>query len=116
MSDDKSVRLWKCEEERVGARKDPKWNQSCVILEHHSRTIFSVSWSKVHGYIATVGGDNVIKILKEENGQLQVVCEASLPLGGNEVNSIAWCPLEANANLLATGGDDGLIRIWRLSF
>lgn len=108
VSDDKSIRLWV-------SSQDGGWTQSDVIPDHHSRPIYAVSWSKIHNYIATSGGDSIIRILKEEGNKLIQVCEVSLPEGGNEINSLQWCPLENEAFLLATGGDDSLVRIWKLN-
>ena len=107
VSDDRSIRLWVFE--------DGKWIQSHVIENHHSRPIYSVSWSKNHEYIATSGGDSVIKILKEEGNKLVELCSVSLPEGGNEINTLQWCPLDTDGFLLATGGDDSLVRIWKLN-
>jgi WD40 repeat protein len=108
VSDDRSLRLWVCSQ-------DGEWSQSDVVPGHHSRPIYTVSWSKIHNYIATSGGDSTIKILKEEDNKLINVCEVTLPEGGNEINTVKWCPLENDSFLLAAGGDDSIVRIWRLN-
>ncbi len=86
-----------------------------MIPDHHSRPIYAVSWSKNHNYIATSGGDSTIKILKEEENTLINICQVTLPEGGNEINTIKWCPLENDSFLLATGSDDSLVRIYKLN-
>lgn len=35
--------------------------------------------------------------------------------GVSEVNAITWCPRPGGRNLLATAGDDGHVKVWRLS-
>jgi WD40 repeat protein len=34
--------------------------------------------------------------------------------GVNDVNSIAWCPREGYEDLIATVGDDGIAKIWKV--
>jgi cytosolic iron-sulfur protein assembly protein CIAO1 len=34
--------------------------------------------------------------------------------GVNDVNSIAWCPRKGYEDLLATAGDDGLSKVWKV--
>ena len=108
VSDDCSIKLWTCSQ-------NGEWSDSDIILNHHSRPIYAVSWSKHHNFIATSGGDGIIKILKEEEGKLLQVCAQSLPEGANEINILKWCPLESDSFLFATGGDDSLVRIWKFT-
>ena len=91
---------------------------------YHNRTIFSVDWSK-NGYIATGGADNTVCIFSVEAAEMeesgsggidalgQVSCRLECRKEGAhpfDVNCVRWHP--KNANLLATAGDDGAIRLW----
>jgi WD40 repeat protein len=119
VSDDKSMRLWTVDDASnanasAATRRYPKWVQSHVLEDYHTRTIFSVSWSRHHGLIASVGADNTLRITREVNGILEHVFEHSLGNeDGSELNAVAWCPIAEHAALLATSGDDGRIRIWK---
>jgi WD40 repeat protein len=35
--------------------------------------------------------------------------------GVSDVNTVAWCPRDGLADFLATAGDDGHVRVWRVS-
>lgn len=98
----------------VTTRRHPKWVQAHVLEDYHTRTIYSVSWSKYHELIASVGADNTLRIARETNGVLEHIFENSLGnTDGSELNSVAWCPIAEHAALLATSGDDGRVRIWK---
>lgn len=34
--------------------------------------------------------------------------------GVYDVNAVSWCPREGQADLLASAGDDGATRVWRV--
>ncbi|KAJ3094642.1 hypothetical protein HDU97_007734 [Phlyctochytrium planicorne] len=113
VSDDCSLRIWQ-RQAPTGNRADPKWPCISHNDNYHSRTIYSVSWSKQHGLIATASGDNTVKVAKLENDAIVETSELKQPHGKNDVNCIAWCPLSSNSDLFATAGDDSIIRIWRI--
>ncbi|EGF77700.1 hypothetical protein BATDEDRAFT_20611 [Batrachochytrium dendrobatidis JAM81] len=123
VSDDKSLRVWK---------QDPmtkKYQPYITSLNHHDRTIYSVSWSKHHGLIATASGDNTIcvssiqpknNINQDMDPKHPDLCDATIVKlttlvnahGLNDINSVVWCPIEGFQNYLASAGDDGIVRIW----
>jgi cytosolic iron-sulfur protein assembly protein CIAO1 len=35
--------------------------------------------------------------------------------GVHDVNTVVWCPREGFEDLLATSGDDGTARVWRIT-
>ncbi|KAJ3052476.1 hypothetical protein HK097_006210 [Rhizophlyctis rosea] len=120
--DDKSLRFWRRQppDTSSGAyRRDPKWVSSATIPNHHSRTIYSVSWSKLNDLVATCGGDDAVKIVEvatSQDGsstQTRVAAEVVRAHGQADVNCVRWCPLREYADLLATAGDDGVVRVWR---
>jgi cytosolic iron-sulfur protein assembly protein CIAO1 len=96
------------------------------------------------GWIACAGGDGIIrvwqlkvsytrqyefvhwitliKIPKEppaDSPRSPPLCEmiARLPSahGVSDINTIAWCPRPGYEDILATAGDDGYARVWRVS-
>jgi WD40 repeat protein len=36
--------------------------------------------------------------------------------GVHDVNTVTWCPREGFEDLLATSGDDGAARVWRIKY
>ncbi|KAJ6516272.1 WD40-repeat-containing domain protein [Mycena sanguinolenta] len=117
-SDDKTIRIWR----RVA---EHKW-ESALVLEGNERSVYSVSWgigkssSPSLGWVAAVGGDGVIRVwelAENEDSTLRQKFIAQLPNahGVHDVNSVAWCPRQGFEDLLATTGDDGATRIWRIT-
>eukprot|EP00958_Prasinococcus_capsulatus_P025786 scaffold4455_cov403-Prasinococcus_capsulatus_cf.AAC.3 len=79
----------------------------------HSRTIYALDASHAHNAVATIGGDNRLCIFDwaPEAGKLELsqCLDNAHPLDGN---SVRWQP--KLARLLATGGDDGTVRLWKV--
>jgi WD40 repeat protein len=133
-SDDKTVRIWR----RVA---EHKW-ECALVLEGNKRSVYSVSWgvgrssSPGLGWVAAVGGDGAIRVWElsvghvpdavyliqqhffqeKEDSTLHHKLIAELPNahGVYDVNSVVWCPRQGFEDLLATTGDDGATRIWRV--
>ncbi|KAF8211525.1 WD40 repeat-like protein [Mycena galopus ATCC 62051] len=116
-SDDKTVRIWR----RVA---EHKW-ECATVLDGNERSVYSVSWGVGHssspslGWVAAVGGDGFIRVWElseDEDLALHHKLIAQLPNahGVSDVNSVAWCPRQGFEDLLATTGDDGATRIWRV--
>ena len=100
--------------------KNPPWKCICTVSGYHSRTIFSVKWSKLNNLIATGSADNSIHIFKESlsNEQFLSPDQMSLTLlhvqneaHSQDVNCVDWNPTQKG--LLASCSDDGTIKIWR---
>ncbi|ETW75790.1 hypothetical protein HETIRDRAFT_412162 [Heterobasidion irregulare TC 32-1] len=122
-SDDCTIRVWK----RVG---DHEW--VCVsILEGHDRTIYGVSWGvgkkgtddNFLGWVASAGGDgriNVWELTESANATSRTPPDSKLIArienahGVADINSIAWSPRKGYEDFLATTGDDGTARVWRM--
>lgn len=135
----------------VWRREDPPANVSGGVPRfkvagrvedlHAGEPVYSVDWN-VNGLIATVGGDDCIRILEkrttDESDTKQDVAEGGSDSGettekpvksrlserwdvvttkirahSGDVNHVTWNPM--NPNMLATCGDDGLVRIWELA-
>lgn len=118
-------------------RGEPVWKCVGTVTGKHERCIYSVSWSKAHGLMASAGADNTIRLfeakeagpdaagklteeqqrtLNEPGVLLEVGCvlEVKNAHGTSDINSVAWYPNEEHGDWLASGGDDGSVRIWRL--
>ncbi|KAG0166882.1 cytosolic iron-sulfur protein assembly [Apophysomyces sp. BC1034] len=126
-SDDRTLRIWKTykpnnPEGIATPNGEPVWKTICTLSGYHDRCIYSVSWSKVNGYIASASGDNAIRIFAKDDKSPQ---DANAPTytsiadvqdahGVHDINGVSWFPTAAHADWLASVGDDGLVRIWRL--
>ena len=134
--DDSTVRVWKCSSSN-GSFKPP-WKLACAISGYHSSTVYDCHWgTRADGtdLIATGDGSNNIRIFSplnetggdqsmssdgrgEENEgtrelnhwyQVAAVDQAH----SQDVNCVRWNPKVTS--LLASCGDDGLVKIWRLN-
>lgn len=84
-----------------------------------------MSWSKVHGCVASGSGDNTIRVFKQDgysilNGtnntttpNFSLVASVSSAHGVADVNRVQWYPTEDHSDWLASAGDDGIVRIWK---
>ena len=114
-----------------------------TISGNHERTIYSIDWSpsgpdlarpeshtaNSSSMIATAGGDNIISIThvrqqatdtqcqsKPESKSNSLECSLAYRIQGHEldVNCVRWRP-GIWPPVLASAGDDGLIKLWTLS-
>lgn len=123
-SDDLTIRIWK--------RTDRyKW-QFVHQLKGHERSIYSISWngkgssSNSLGWLASTGGDGklniweIAEISKQPNTNTKPALDSKLIasiLSAHDVsdaNAVQWCPRPGFENLLATAGDDGSVKVWRV--
>ncbi|KAJ3064050.1 hypothetical protein HDU98_000207 [Podochytrium sp. JEL0797] len=112
VGDDQSLKIW--HNTNISDSFSP---YTCVSTTSHAhnRAIYSVSWSKTHGLIATCGGDNFIRVFQmDAEHNVKLVTEIPSAHGDFDVNSVRWCPLEKYGHLLASAGDDGDVRIWKI--
>jgi len=127
-SDDRTVRIWR-------KMPDYKW-EGVLVLTGHERSVYSVTWGVGRGkgeegalgWVASTGGDGSIRVweLSEPPKTEGVAATNTPPLnhsliallssahGVHDVNTITWCPREGFEELLATSGDDGAARVWRV--
>ncbi|ORX55168.1 WD40 repeat-like protein [Hesseltinella vesiculosa] len=125
-SDDKTIRVWKMYEPNntqgiATPYGQPVWKTVSTLSGVHDRCIYSVAWSKVHNHIASAGGDNVIRVLAKDSETLDdnapswnVVASVKNAHGVHDINAVAWFPTDKHGDWLASVGDDGVVRIWRL--
>jgi WD40 repeat protein len=91
-----------------------EWHQEAVLPKMHTRTIYSVAWSRSSGRIASVGADGRLVVYSQVKDstewQIDQVIENSH--GVFEVNYVVWALDEPN-ELIITAGDDGNVNIWK---
>nr|AGJ93100.1 cytosolic Fe-S cluster assembling factor Cia1 [Mastigamoeba balamuthi] len=85
-----------------------EWKMLQKVEGAHTRPVFSVSWSKSHGLIATGCGDDSIRLFVEVFKQGLIVEKAH----NADVNCVAWNPRVPS--MLASCGDDNVVKIWQL--
>ncbi|KAJ1989907.1 Cytosolic iron-sulfur protein assembly protein [Dimargaris cristalligena] len=128
VSDDQTMKFWRCESPHeltsTGAtlrfRQDPTWKCVATLANHHTRCIYSVSWSKIHGLVASSSGDNSICIFAPKSkgeGELEFGLKDRITAahGISDINCVQWNPSPDYADILASAGDDGVIRIWQVT-
>lgn len=73
--------------------------------------IYSLSWNSTSSFIALACSDHSLRIIDacKEGGQVVAVIEGAHE---GEVNCVAWSPCEAD--ILASVGDDGKLKIWKI--
>lgn len=95
----------------------------------HERTIYSVDWSTVNGFLATAGADNRINILSamdskgtDESQRKDVetaVQVQQLQAHKQDINCVRWRPQDSKREefgaMLASASDDGTIILWKYS-
>jgi cytosolic iron-sulfur protein assembly protein CIAO1 len=102
VSDDLSLRLYKL--------KNKQYEQVAVLENLHSRTIYTCSVK--FPFIATGGGDDAIcitKIIVDGTSLSLKLIERIENAHDFDVNTVCF---SKNENLLASGGDDGIVKVW----
>jgi len=132
VSDDTSLRLWRRRVSRPAPDGDAMqtddtpasagrsgWACSATVPHAHGRAIYSVAWS-AHGVLATGAGDNAIGLFHApppaavDGADTDPVVPLALVAQAHaaDVNCVRWNP--ADPDVLASCGDDRVIKIWRL--
>lgn len=126
-SDDNTCIIWKRINSTGGSdasairssfRSDPlseEWIKEIELPSIHSRTVYSVAWSKHSGRIASVGADGKIVLYskKPSSDSPSWVIDQSIENGHGvyEINYVAWY-FNGTDEILITAGDDGVVNIW----
>ena len=111
-SDDLSLRLW--ESDHTGKLAGSgSFNLAASLNDLHEFPVYSCHWSPVHGLIVTGSGDNSITVCSSDNSSLLSVQSKRIEAHSGDVNCVRWNPQAASAYLLASAGDDGIIKLWR---
>ncbi|KAK0626165.1 WD40-repeat-containing domain protein [Immersiella caudata] len=157
-SADKTVRIWTLKveeaEEEEGMTNNPwggipntmrtelkeEWECTDVFPRVHSRDVYSATWSKDTGMVASAGSDGIIALYAEdatpkEDVDMESATNAAAPAtsrwkvlaavedghGPYEINHITWCKRfdpgterKGEEEMLVTTGDDGVVRPWQV--
>jgi len=133
-SADKSLAVWRCytaseKKEQQDSESDSKnidnegmnsdglWKCVGKLENAHSQSVYSVDCAPSragHGRIVSGGGDDCINVYREVGGTSDAplfvtdVCAKAAHKG--DVNCVKWHPTDGR--LIASAGDDGLVKIW----
>ncbi|OAK95998.1 putative cytosolic iron-sulfur protein assembly protein 1 [Phaeosphaeriaceae sp. SRC1lsM3a] len=159
-SDDCTVRIWRRKPRELpdnaytntntgipsiirSAAIDEDWYQDALLPQLHERAIYSVSWSRTTGLIASAGSDGKILIYKEQwrqqtsngvNGEAMqvdgeqpqslaewvVVAELFSAHDVFEINHVTWAPRADKGKVwdgeevVVSTGDEGEVKVWTL--
>lgn len=95
----------------------PRWRNAAQITGQHKRTIFTVDCDPDGRLIATGAGDNALRVFvcgAAEGGAVTVGQLLAVPdAHAADVNCVRWN--WARPELLASCGDDNVVKIWRIS-
>ncbi|KAF2872541.1 cytosolic iron-sulfur protein assembly protein 1, partial [Massariosphaeria phaeospora] len=155
-SDDCTVRVWR-RKPREGQQQstntgmpsiirsiaiDEDWVEDTVLPQQHDRAVYSVSWSRKTGLIASAGSDGKIVVYKERwkvpmaNGvqatdnleeidghpltEWVVAAELYSAHDVFEINHVCWAPRSdpgtrtEDEEVVVSTGDDGEVKVWTL--
>jgi WD40 repeat protein len=155
-SDDKTIRLWRRKaRDQLNASSntgipsiirsaaiDEDWYQDAILPQDHERAIYSVSWSRTTGLIASAGSDGKIIVYKERwrtqapngangegmqgDGDAQsptewvVVAELFSAHDVFEINHVTWAKRADKGKrwdgeeVVVSTGDEGEVKVWTL--
>ncbi|KFK32541.1 hypothetical protein AALP_AA6G256300 [Arabis alpina] len=118
-SDDLTLKIWGTDIAVMQSGEGyAPWTHLCTLSGYHDRTIYSAHWSR-DDIIASGAGDDAIRLFVDSKHDDSVDGPSYSLLLKKEkahemdVNSVQWSPGEGN-RLLASAGDDGMVKIWRL--
>ncbi|BBE08870.1 NTPase-like protein [Mycoavidus cysteinexigens] len=98
--DDKTVKLWSVSGVRVLAR----------TYSGHKEGINSVAFSPGGQWLASGSRDNTVRLWSVHTGDCQAILQSFV----GSVSTVAWQILADGAVVLATGGDDQAVCLWRV--
>jgi WD40 repeat protein len=117
-SDDASLLIWK----RAGGEGEwNKWRNVAKLSNYHTATVYSVDWSRESGAIVSGAADDSIRVFIEDPEQPQgwamdspsFICDThKVKAHEGDVNCVRWNPTAGKAHLLASAGDDQVVRLW----
>jgi|EP00979_Chaetoceros_neogracilis_P003588 WD40 repeat protein len=133
-SADKSIAVWRCytasekkeqqdgeadykNKDDEGMHSDGMWKCVGKLPDAHSQPVYTVDCapSKAgHGRIVSGGGDDCINVYREVGGTsdapLFAIDVSVKKAHMGDVNCVKWHPTDGR--LIASAGDDGLVKIW----
>lgn len=97
-----------------------QWKRAATLSGFHERTIFSIDWSSTGDFIVTGAADDAIRVFHQAprapTPSFDLVAKLD-KAHSSDINCVRWSPAAPADNdgalLLASAGDDGLVRVWR---
>ena len=130
--EDASIALWK--RQKGHNSDDSEYEYECISVQNHVHDgpIYSIHRNSTNNLCASVGGDNALIISSITTIQnTDATYTASFTnvytienAHNNDINCVRWCIPRTDTgsivnsygnSILATCGDDGLIKIWKIS-
>lgn len=103
--------------------EDASCQWTCVAtIQGHTRPVYACHWLPFEtpshrAVIATACGDNHVRVFMQEDATSlsSWSCSADVEAHDGDANTVAWCPRQASTgvSLLASGGDDCKVTLWR---
>lgn len=100
-----------------------QWKRATTLSGFHERTIFSIDWSSQKDLIVTGASDDAIRVFKLQQASANTASPSFDLVGkldkahSNDINCVRWSPAGVSDNdgslLLASAGDDAVVRVWR---
>lgn len=123
-SDDTTVKIWKeflsTNNDNSAINQDEQWKCVCTLSGYHTRTIYDISWCHLTGYLATAGGDDIVRVFKRDDLtegcgdaalNFSLVSDGQQRAHAQDVNCVSWNPVLPG--VLASCSDDGDIKLWQ---
>jgi WD40 repeat protein len=112
-SDDRSVIVF----ENDGVNAKGLWRSVATLKDLHKFPVYSIDCSHHNGFIVSSGGDNAIVLCRHGGGQDDLLqLESRYPEAhSGDINCVRWNPSEEQSHILVSTGDDGLVKLWRLT-
>jgi cytosolic iron-sulfur protein assembly protein CIAO1 len=120
-SDDKTVIIWaRNHGSRNANGESNEWQQVATLTGFHERTIFSIDWSREGNFLATGAGDDTVRIFTQADIASNAfdLVQQQPKAHTSDVNCVRWCPQlceDKKSILLASAGDDAVIRLWKFT-
>ena len=112
-SEDTSVKIWTRHGpgNKEGVVGDA-WKVGYTIAGVHARAVYSIDWSR-EGVIVTGGGEDAIRLFREDPGVGEWVCELTQHDSHDmDINCVTFNPTDSS--IIASCSDDETVKIWTL--
>lgn len=117
-SQDNSLILWKSTNlDKMPEEEMKRFEKVFVLSNAHSRSIYSVDWSKISNKIASGGADDTIKIFEapmkdDAKSPCLNLLYSKEKAHSSDINCVKWHPNKSN---LISCGDDHLVKFWKFN-